>query len=144
MSWFFSKKCFIWHPVLNSPWPCPMYHRSQRTICLAWIKLLYGGRELIYDFFFLFYFLFIFFCYFSFIFSLFHFFILFLFSFCFHVVHFHFLIFLIVFFYLIFFFISFRFLKWNQMKITWPKTDKGPKINHDGRRLTYACATLVC
>ena len=42
-----------------------------------------------------------------------------------------------------FHFLSFHFLKWNQMKTSWPRTDIRLKINHDGRRLTYSCATVV-
>ena len=79
------------------------------------LKEVYGGRKLTYDFFYSFYFLFIFFRYFSFIILLFSFifffilFFLFLFSFSFHLVHFHFLIFLIVFFIYLFFIFSFHF-----------------------------------
>ena len=77
------------------------------------LKEVYGGRKLTYDFFYSFYFLFIFFCYFFFLlFSFIFFFILFflfLFSFSFHLVHFHFLIFLIVFFIYLFFIFSFHF-----------------------------------
>ena len=37
------------------------------------------------------------------------------------------------------FFISFDFvfLKQKQMKTTWPRVDKVPKINHDDQELTY-------
>ena len=41
-------------------------------------------------------------------------------------------------------FITFRFMKWHQMKTTWSRTDKGIKINHNGRGLRYPCASVVC
>ena len=82
--------------------------------------LIYGGRELRYDFCFWFYFLFIYFFW-SFLFYFFSFFILFilfLFSFCFHFVHFSFIIFPIVFFILIFSqFISFFEMKQNENNV---------------------------
>ena len=48
------------------------------------------------------------------------------------------------FFHLLLFFYSISFLKWNQMKTNWPRADIAPKINHDGRGLTYTCAAAVC
>ena len=110
--------------------------------------LLYGGRELTYDFFFLlFYFLF------SFILVLFFHFLYFVHFCCFYFV---FVLFLscsflfLNFCYSFFFFcielflILFRFLTWNEMETTWPRADIAPKINHDGRGLAHACTAAVC
>ena len=46
--------------------------------------------------------------------------------------------------YFFFHFLSFRFLKWNQMNTTWPRIDIAPKINLNGREMTYAWAAAVC
>ena len=110
--------------------------------------LLYGGRELTYDFFFYYftsYFLLFLFYFFTFC-ILFIFVAFILFSFCFYLVHFYFLIFVIVFFFFCIelFFILFRFLTWNEMETTWPRADIAPKINHDGRGLAHACTAAVC
>ena len=109
--------------------------------------LLYGGRELTYDFLFHFTFYFLLFLFYFFTFCILFIFVAFiLFSFCFYLVHFYFLIFVIVFcfFCIELFFILFRFLTWNEMETTWPRADIAPKINHDGRGLAHACTAAVC
>ena len=103
--------------------------------------LLYGGRELTYDFFFII--LLLIFFYSCFIFSLFVFCSFLLLLFC----SFLFLNFCYSFFFFFcieLFFILFRFLTWNGMETTWPRADIAPKINHDGRGLAHACTAAVC
>ena len=43
-----------------------------------------------------------------------------------------------------FFSIPFHTLKQSQMKTKWLRADRAPKINQDGRALTFACAATEC